>query len=55
MHVSIARLWWCSLAVIAVCFGGKLWAFKWWKINEVDAVIAVLMMWCVVWMCSVKK
>jgi hypothetical protein len=54
MHVSITRLWWMSLLLVVVCFGGKLWAFKWWRVNEVDAVIGLVILWLVVWLSSVR-
>ena len=54
IHVSITRLWWLSLVWIVACFGAKVLAFKWWRINEVDAVIGTVMVWLVVCLSSVR-
>lgn len=55
IHVSVARLWWVSIGLVVMCFGGKLWAFKWWKLNAVDVVIGLVILWSVVWLCSVRQ
>ena len=55
IHVSISRLWWLSFALIVMCFAAKLWAFSWWRINEVDAVMFVVTVWWVIWACTVKR
>jgi hypothetical protein len=54
IEVSITRLWWLSLLFLAVSFAAKVWAFKMLRFDMVDSLLAVVIVWLIVVICSTR-
>lgn len=45
IRVMVSRLWWWSLLFLVLNLSAKVWAFWWWRVDMVDALAMVLIVW----------